>query len=60
MMKSVPACHTPLPASPVKGEVSYRIWGAILPNSPARHLPLDGGGWVGVLHARETLGGTLP
>ncbi len=43
------ARHTPLPTSPATGEVEGRVWGTTVQNPPARHLPLDGGGWEGVL-----------
>jgi hypothetical protein len=44
------AAH-PLPTSPVEGEVPLRAWRSIVPVTPAGHLPLDGGGWVGVCPA---------
>jgi hypothetical protein len=40
---------SPLPASPIKGEVQSRVWGLIAPNAPAEHLPLYGGGWEGAV-----------
>ncbi len=43
-----PACRPPSPALPVKGRVTHRVPGTALPSNPARHLPLDGGGWEGV------------
>jgi hypothetical protein len=39
---------TPLPTSPTRGEVKVSVCGTMVPNPPARHLPLDGGGWEGV------------
>jgi hypothetical protein len=45
---SVRATHTPLPPSPARGEVTDRVCGTIPSKTPARHLPLDGGGWEGV------------
>ena len=43
------ARRPPLPASPARGEVPHRVLGTILRPAPAEHLPLDGGGWEGVL-----------
>ncbi len=43
---------SPLSASPARGEVFHRMFGLIEPQPPAQHLPLDGGGWEGVLVAQ--------
>ena len=43
-----PWLSSPLPTSPTRGEVPLPVLGTILPNPPAHHLPLDGGGREGV------------
>jgi len=39
-----------------KGRGAERVPGAIWPHPPARHLPLDGGGWEGVRPTLEHFG----
>ena len=48
MMSVAATSRHPLPASPIKREVSHPVWGEILRQSLSLHLPLDGGGREGV------------